>query len=79
MVKYLPMAQETRVKSQIVSYQRLKKRYLMRPCLTPSIMWIKGKWNNPGKGIPPSPTPIENGAFGLLSTTVGQLYIYIYI
>ena len=43
---------------------------------------IKGKWNNLGKELAPSPTvAIENGAFVWLSNTVSQItyYIYIYI
>ena len=34
----LPMARETWVQSQVESYQRLKKWYLMPPCLTLSII-----------------------------------------
>ena len=46
------------VQSQIKSYQRLKKRYLVIPCFTLSIMRYESKikWNNPGKGETPSPT-----------------------
>ena len=33
-----PMARETWVQSQVESYQRLKKWYLMPPCLTLSII-----------------------------------------
>ena len=45
---------------------------------------IKSKWNNPGKGVAPSPTPRGSsylkGAFWSLPTPVGQLiYIYVYI
>ena len=38
---------------------RLKKWYLMPPCLTLStIRYIsRVKWSNPGKGVAPSPTP----------------------
>ena len=72
--------QETRVQSQVESCQRLKKWYLIPPCLTLSIR-RKGsrvKWNNRGNGVVPSPTPwcsslaIEKGAFGLPSTTVAN-------
>ena len=40
-------------------------------------VWIKGKRNNPGKGVAPSPphldvVAIEKGAFRSPSTTVGQ-------
>ena len=50
---------ETWVRSQIESYQRLKKWYLMPPCLTLSIIRYgsRVKWSNPGKGVAPSPTP----------------------
>ena len=58
-VEYSPMVQETRVQSQDESYQRLKKWYLMMPCLTLSIIRYisRVKWCNPGKGVVPSPTP----------------------
>ena len=49
------MAQETWVQSQVESYQRLLKWYLMPPCLTLSIIRIKLR--NPGKGVAPFPTP----------------------
>ena len=54
-----PLARETWVQSQVESYQRLKKWYLMRPCLTLSIIRYgsRVKWSNPGKGVAPSPTP----------------------
>ena len=53
------MARETWVQSQVESYQRLKKWYLMPPCLTLSIIryGTRVKWSNPGKGVAPSPTP----------------------
>ena len=53
------MAQETWVQSQVESYQRLKKWYLMPPCLTLSIIRYgsRVKWSNPWKGVVPSPTP----------------------
>ena len=42
----------------VESYQRLKKWYLMPPCLTPSIQkQIKGKWSNPWKWVAPLPIP----------------------
>ena len=54
-----PMVQETGVQSQVKSYQRLKKWYLMPPCLALStIRWgWRVKWSYPGNGIVPSPTP----------------------
>ena len=47
------------VQSQVESYQRLKKWYLMPPCLTLSIISYGSsvKWSNPGKGVVPSPIP----------------------
>ena len=52
------MARETWVRSQVESYQRLKKWYLTPPCLTLSIIRFgsRVKWSNPGKGVVPSPT-----------------------
>ena len=82
------MAWETRVQSQVKSYQRLKKWQLMPPFLTLSIIRyglringaIQGKeWHPPQSfGI----IAIEKEGFGSPSTIVGQLiniYIYIYI
>ena len=53
------MVRETWVQSQFESYQKLKKWYLMPPCLTLSIIRYvsKVKWNNKGNGVAPSPTP----------------------
>ena len=53
------MARETRVQSQVESYQRPKKWYLMPPCLTLGIIRYgsRVKWCNLGKGVAPSPTP----------------------
>ena len=53
------MARETGVQSQVESYQRLKKWYLMLPCITLSNIRYRSrvKWSNPGKGVAPSPTP----------------------
>ena len=47
------------VQSRVESYQRLKKWYLMPPCLTLSIIRYgsRVKWSNPGNGVAPSPTP----------------------
>ena len=44
---------------QVESYQRLKKWYLIPPCLTLSIIKYRSrvKLSNPGKGVAPSPTP----------------------
>ena len=53
------MARETWVQSQVASYQRFLKWYLIPPCLTLSnIRYVsRVKWSNPGKGVAPSPTP----------------------
>ena len=58
-VECLPMARETEIQSQVKSYQRLKKWYLMLPCLTLSIIRYvsRVKWSNPGKGVAPFTTP----------------------
>ena len=58
-VECSPIVRETGVQSQVVSYQRLKKWYLIPPCLTLSnIRYVsRVKWSNPGKGEAPSPTP----------------------
>ena len=78
LVECSPMAQETRVQSKVESYQRLKKWYLIPPCLTLNIIryFSRVKWSNPGKGVVPSLTPrvvaIEKGAFGSPLTTVAN-------
>ena len=58
-VECSPMVRETGVQSQVESYERLKKWYLIHPCLTLSnIRYVsRVKWSNPGKGVAPSPTP----------------------
>ena len=78
------MVWETGVQSQVESYQRLKKWYLMPPCLTFSI--IRVKWSNPGKGVVPplhcSVVAIEKRAFRSPLTKVANftlLFVYIYI
>ena len=82
------MAREIWVQSQVESYQRLKKWYLMPPCLTLSIIRYgsRVKWSNPGKGVAPSPTPRcsklskrePSGHPRLWSPTYIYKYIYIY-
>ena len=54
-----PMLQETRVQSQVESYQWLKKLYWMPLCLALSIIRHGSslKWSNPGKGEAVSPSP----------------------
>ena len=53
------MAWETRVHTQVESYQRLKKWYLMQLCFTLSNRSnvSRVKWSNPENGVAPSPTP----------------------
>ena len=53
------MVWETSVQSQVESYQRSKKWYLMPPCLTLSnISYVsRVKWSNPEKRVAPFPTP----------------------
>ena len=47
------------VQSQVASYQRLLKWYLIPPCITFRIIrYVSGvKWSYPGKGVAPSSTP----------------------
>ena len=77
------MARETWVQSQVESYQRLKKWYLMPPCLTLSIIRYgsRVKWSNPGNGVAPSPTPwCSSYRKGSLRVTLDygrQLYFYL--
>ena len=54
------MVRETWVQSQVRSYKRLKKWYLIHPCLTLGIIRYvsKVKWSNPGEGVAPSPTSL---------------------
>ena len=84
------MVWETRVQFHVESYQRLKKWYLISPCLTLSIIRYisRVKWSNPENGIAPTSThprlgvvAIEKGAFGspLTKITNFSLLIYIYI
>ena len=55
----IDLIRETEVQSQVESYQRLKKWYLMPPCLALSIirLGLRVKWSNPRKGVAPSPKP----------------------
>ena len=75
------MVIETRVQSQVESYQKLKKMVLHPSLLNTRHykVWIKGKGSNPRKGIAPSPwcRSYSKGAFGSPHTTASQLtYIY---
>ena len=81
------MIREIGVQTQVKSYQRLKKGFLMPPCLALStIRWgSRVKWSNPGNRVAPSPTPrcscYWKGAYGLSSTMVANFsftyFIYI--
>ena len=73
------MVRETWIQSQVESYQRLNKWYLMSPVLLNTQHYkvrIKGKWSNPGKGVaPPLPVilvAIEKGTFGSPSARVAN-------
>ena len=59
------MVWETEILSQVKSYQRLKKWYLMLLCLTLSIIRYgsRVKWSNPGKGVAPFPTPWSSSSW----------------
>ena len=61
-VECSPMSSETGVPSEVESYQRLKKWYLMLPCLTLSIIRYgsRVKWSNPGKWVAAS-SPLHLG------------------
>ena len=79
------MARETWVQSQVESYQRLKKWYLMPPCLTLSIIRYgsRVKWSNPGKAVAPFPTlwcsSYRKGSLRVTLEYGRQLYFYIYV
>ena len=53
------MVRESGVQSQVESYKRLKKWYLILPCLTLGILRYvsRVKWSNSGKGVALSSTP----------------------
>ena len=78
------MARETWVQSQVESYQRLKKWYLIPPCLTLSIIRYgsRVKWSNPGKGVAPSPTSwcssYRKGSLRVTLNCGRQLYLLLY-
>ena len=80
-----PMARETRVQSQVESYQRLKKMALDASLLNTQHykVWIKGKVEQPREGVAPSHTPwCSSYRKGSLRVTLDygrQLYLLIYI
>ena len=73
------MAWKTRVQYQIGSYQRLKKWYLLPPCLTLSIIGYRLRVSGTIERQELHPllhvgiVAIEKGDFSSPSTTVGQL------
>ena len=54
-----------------------QKWYLLLSCLTLSIIRYRPrvKWSNSEKGVAPSSTPIEKGAFGSLLIIVDYCYL----
>ena len=78
------MARQTWVQSQIESYKRLQKWYLMLPCLTLSIIRYgsKVKWINPGKRVAPFLTPwcssYRQRSFRVAIDYGRKLYFFIY-
>ena len=78
------MARETWIQSQVESYQRLKKCYLIPPCLTLSIIRYGSriKWSNPGKRVAPSPTPwcssYQKGSLWVILDYGCQFYYFTY-
>ena len=83
-IECLPMPLENVRQSQVESYQRLKKWFLISPCLTFStIRYIsRVKWSNPAKGVDASPTPWCSSYWkGSLRVTLNYghlLYFYLY-
>ena len=79
----LTMVRENRVQSQVKSYQRLKKWYLIPLGLTLSITGYRSrvKWYNPVKGVAPSHTPrYSNYWKASLQVTLDyshQLYLWV--
>ena len=79
------MAMETWIESQFESYQRLKKWYLMPPCLTLSIIrsGSRVKWGSTGKGVVPSPISwccsYQKGSFQVTLDYSCQLYYFFYL
>ena len=77
------MVHETEVQSQVESYQRLKKRYLMSSCLTVSIIRYgsRVKLDNPGKGVAPPlhvcVIAVKTGGFSSSSTMIANFTKYI--
>ena len=79
------MVQQTWVLTQVASYQRLLKWYLIPPCFTLSIIRYvsRVKWSNPGKEVAPSSTP-QCSSYWIGSLLVAldygrQLYYLLYL
>ena len=76
-----PMVRETWVQSLVESYQRLKKWYLVPPCLKLSIIRYRSrvKWSNSGNGLESSPThqcsSYLKGSFRVTLDYGHQLYL----
>ena len=74
------MARETWVQSQVESYQRLKKWYLIPPCLTLSIIRYgsRVKWSNPWKGAAASSwcSSYRKGNLRVALDYSRQLYVF---
>ena len=84
-VECSPRVWETRVQSQVSSYQRLLKWYLIPPCLTFSnIRYVsRAKWSNPEKGVAASPTPRccsywKGSLLVALDMVANFIYLHIY-
>ena len=82
------MGRKTVVQSQVESYQRLRKCYLIPPCLTLSIIRYvsRVKWSNPGKGVAafliPQCSSYWKGSFRVALDYSHQLYfltLYIFL
>ena len=83
-VECSPKVRETWVQSQVPSYQRLLRLFLIPPCLTPiNIRYVwRVKWSNLGKGVAPSPTPQCSSYWKgslLVALDYGRELYYLYI
>ena len=79
MNRVFPMIRETGVQSQVESYQRLKKWYLMPPYIIRYRSRVK--WSNPENWVEPFPIPHCSSywKWNLQVTLRSPIYIYIYI
>ena len=82
MVECSPIARETWVQFQVESYQKLKKWYLIPPCLILSTRRCGSRvtLSNPEKGVAPSPTPwcssYRKGSFRVTLDYGRQFYFF---